>query len=63
MSTNNKLFEKMLNYVINVELFLKHMLFTIYNKQLTLRHFRVLGVPNKKMKKGYVQKKEKKIFL
>ena len=31
MSTNNKLFEKMLNYVFNVELFLKHMLLFITN--------------------------------
>ena len=38
MSTNNKLFEKMLNYVFNVEFIFKTYA-TIYNKQLTLQHF------------------------
>ena len=43
MSTNNKLFEKMLNYMFNVELFLKHVLLFITNN----RHydFWVLGLP------------------
>ena len=57
MSTNNKLFEKMLNYGFNVELFLKHMLFTIYNKQLTLT-FGGLGFL-KKTNKGYIYEDRK----
>ena len=59
MSTNNKLYEKMLNYVFNVELFLKHMLLFITNNW----HYNILGArgPNKKMKKGYVQKRKENI--
>ena len=39
MSTNNKLFEKMLNYVFNVELFLKYMLLFIPNNW----HYDIFG--------------------
>ena len=62
MSTNNKLFEKMLNYVFNVELFLKHMLLFITNNW----HYNILGARGPLIKwwrKDMYKKKEKKIFL
>ena len=51
MSTHNKLFERMLNYVFNVELFVKTYA-TIYNIQLTLT-FWGLGFL-KKINKVYI---------
>ena len=57
MSTHNKLFEKMLNYLIKRRIILKT--YAKNNKQLTV-HFGGLGVPNKKMTKGYIQKKKRK---
>ena len=50
MSTHNKLFEKLLNYLIKRRIILKTIDSTFWG----------LGVPNKKMKKGYKQKKKRK---
>ena len=58
MSTNNKLFEKMLNYLFNIELFLKNA--TIYYKQLTLWHFGGKGFL-KKMKDIYYEDRKENI--